>query len=144
MTVVYSLALSALKVSFKLPISEISEIDDHKSVAKKKIANKSKLRIVFPIEILTIRLSYKLKWKESRMLVNRRADWTRELTAALQIRLITVLSLVELLHYCALIGRELHSVEIFSQRCFAIKVFLAFRWFFMTFWVTSMHGKNLL
>ena len=98
MTVVYSLALSALKVSFKLPISEISEIDDHKSVAKKKIANKSKLRIVFPIEILTIRLSYKLKWKESRMLVNRRADWTRELTAALQIRLITALSLVELLH----------------------------------------------
>ena len=30
-----------------------------------------------------------------------------------------LLSLVELLHYCALIGRELHSDEIFSQYCYA-------------------------
>lgn len=45
-----------LLVFFKLPVSEISEIDDHKS-------------------ILTIRLNYKLRWKESRMAVNETADW---------------------------------------------------------------------
>jgi len=47
-----------LEVFFKLPVSEISEIDDHKS-------------------IVTIRLSYKLKWKESRMVVNESIDWSR-------------------------------------------------------------------
>lgn len=45
-----------LRVFFKLPVSEISEIDDHKS-------------------ILTIRLNYKLRWPESRMAVNESADW---------------------------------------------------------------------
>jgi len=45
-----------LLVYFKLPVSEISEIDDHKS-------------------ILTIRLNYKLRWAESRMAVNESADW---------------------------------------------------------------------
>jgi len=46
-----------LTVYFKLPVSEISEIDDHKS-------------------IITIRLSYKLKWKETRMVINQTADWS--------------------------------------------------------------------
>jgi len=45
-----------LFVYFKLPVSEISEIDDHKS-------------------ILTIRLNYKLRWAESRMAVNQTAEW---------------------------------------------------------------------
>jgi len=49
---------SPLEVYFKLPVSEISEIDDHKS-------------------IVTIRLSYKLKWAESRMFVNQSADWSK-------------------------------------------------------------------
>jgi len=48
-----------LSVFFKLPISEISEIDDHKS-------------------IVTLRLSYKLMWPESRMVVNASADWGEE------------------------------------------------------------------
>jgi len=48
-----------LPVFFKLPISEISEIDDHKS-------------------IVTLRLSYKLSWPEARMEVNMSADWGEE------------------------------------------------------------------
>jgi len=48
-----------LPVFFKLPVSEISEIDDHKS-------------------IVTIRLSYKLQWPEQRMVVNQSADWGKE------------------------------------------------------------------
>jgi len=48
-----------LQVYFKLPVSEISEIDDHKS-------------------IVTIRLSYKLRWPEMRMIVNESADWGKE------------------------------------------------------------------
>jgi len=48
-----------LPVFFKLPVSEISEIDDHKS-------------------IVTIRLSYKLQWPEQRMIVNQSADWGKE------------------------------------------------------------------
>merc|ERR1719471_1596584 len=47
-----------LNVLFKLPITEISEVNDHKSQ-------------------LTIRLAYKLRWPESRMLLNTSADWSR-------------------------------------------------------------------
>ena len=76
-------AISALMVTFKFPISEISEIDDHKSVLK----NVLKVAIVYvyiiPNKIVTIRLGYKLRWKESRMLLNRTADWSRGQTLLL-------------------------------------------------------------
>lgn len=48
----------SLIVKFKLPITEISAIDDHKS-------------------IVTVRLGYKLKWPESRMVLNDTADWSK-------------------------------------------------------------------
>jgi len=51
-------SLKPLLVIFKLPITEISEINDHKS-------------------IVTIRLGYKLKWPETRMIVNKSADWSK-------------------------------------------------------------------
>lgn len=46
-----------LNVFFKLPVTEVSEINDHKSQ-------------------LTIRLAYKLRWPEHRMVLNESADWT--------------------------------------------------------------------
>jgi len=46
-----------LSVYFKLPVTEVSEIDDHKSQ-------------------LTLRLAYKLRWPEHRMLLNESADWS--------------------------------------------------------------------
>jgi len=47
-----------LNVFFKLPVTEISQVDDHKSQ-------------------LTVRLSYKLRWPEHRMLLNDSADWSK-------------------------------------------------------------------
>ena len=63
---------SPLTVSFKLPVSEISEIDDHKSVKRNIAVSPSDLDVS---QIVTIRLSYKLKWQESRMSINTSADW---------------------------------------------------------------------
>jgi len=45
-----------LRVYFKLPVTEISEINDHKSQ-------------------LTVRMAYKLRWPENRMILNESADW---------------------------------------------------------------------
>ena len=62
---------------FKLPVSEISEIDDHKSVrTESHISDKTAQQLSF--QIVTIRLSYKLQWPELRMIVNESADWGKE------------------------------------------------------------------
>merc|ERR1711976_64088 len=50
-------SLVPLNVLFKLPITEISEVNDHKSQ-------------------LTLRMAYKLRWPESRMMLNMSADWS--------------------------------------------------------------------